>query len=206
MMREGLKALLDRAEDITVIDEASDGREAVRKATETSPDVIVMDLTMPLMSGVEATRCIVEADPDVRILALSMLHDRDCVLEALRAGARGYLIKNCAVEELVVAIRVLAAGESYLCAKITDIVIQNCIQLPSNDSEKPAAHTLLSPRELEVLKLIAEGMSTKEIAYTSNVSIKTIDVRKFTIMKKLNIHNIAALIKYAIREGLTSIE
>lgn len=205
IMRDGLKALLEKAEDIDVIDEAADGSESVRKALEERPDVIVMDLTMPGMSGIEATRRIVEADPDARILALSMLQDRGCVVESLKAGAKGYLIKNCAAEELLIAIRALAAGGSYLCAKITDLVIRD-YALANTDNPSSGSSSELSNRELEVLRLIAEGKSTKEIAYMLNVSVKTIDVQRSSIMKKLNLHSIAALTKYAVRNGLSPIE
>lgn len=205
IMRDGLKALLEKAEDIDVVDEAADGSESVRKALEERPDVIVMDLTMPGMSGIEATRRIVEADPDARILALSMLQDRGCVVESLKAGAKGYLIKNCAAEELLIAIRALAAGGSYLCARITDLVIRD-YALANTDNPSSGSSSVLSNRELEVLRLMAEGKSTKEIAYMLNVSVKTIDVQRSSIMKKLNLHSIAALTKYAVRNGLTPIE
>lgn len=205
IMRDGLKALLEKAEDIDVVDEAADGSESVRKALEERPDVIVMDLTMPGMSGIEATRRIVEADPDARILALSMLQDRGCVVESLKAGAKGYLIKNCAAEELLIAIRALAGGGSYLCAKITDLVIRDYV-LANTDNPSSGSSSGLSNRELEVLRLIAEGKSTKEIAYMLNVSVKTIDVQRSSIMKKLDLHSIAALTKYAVRNGLSPIE
>jgi DNA-binding NarL/FixJ family response regulator len=206
IMRDGLKALLDKAEEIKIIGEAADGAEALKKVIELRPDVVVMDLTMPVMSGIEATRRIVETSPDTKVLALSMLHDRVCVLECLKAGAKGYLVKNCAAEELLIAIRALAAGESYLCSKIAGLVIQGVSRNKSDGSENTSSHAELSKRELEVLKLIADGMSTKEIAYILNVSVKTINVQRFNIMKKLDLRSIAALIKYAVREGLTSAE
>ena len=206
IMRDGLKAILDKAEDIEVVAEAEDGNEAVRKALETRPDVIVMDLTMPQMGGIEATRCIIKVEPSARILALSMLQEKSCVVESLKAGAKGFLIKNCAGEELLVAIRTLAAGESYLCTTIIDLVIQDYARISPNDPVDPVSHPELSKREMEVLRLIADGKSTKEIAYELEVSIKTIDVQRYNIMKKLNLYSIAALTKYAVREGLTSIE
>jgi DNA-binding NarL/FixJ family response regulator len=205
IMREGLKSLLRASGDVNVIAEASDGREAVRMAREHNPDVIVMDLTMPEMSGIEATEQIVAENPAARVLALSMLKDKACVFQCLKAGAKGYLVKNCAAEELVTAIRTLAAGESYLCSKITDLVLDDIAGL-SPDTSPATPSGILSKREREVLQLIADGKSTKEIAFTFGVSIKTVDVQRNNIMKKLNVRSIAELTKYAIREGLTSID
>jgi len=204
IMREGLKALFANAADIEVVAQASNGLEAIEKSAEFSPDVIVMDLSMPIMSGIEATRRIVAANPDIKILALSMAMDRSCVLESLKAGAKGYLIKDCAGEELVSAIRTLTSGGSYLCSKITELVINDYAQRAVDDPA--SAHADLSKREQEVLQLIAEGKNTKEIAFTFGVNVRTIDVHRSNIMKKLDLHSIAELTKYALREGLTSIE
>jgi DNA-binding NarL/FixJ family response regulator len=204
IMREGLKSLMGADEGIKVIAEASDGREAVQKALELRPDVIVMDMTMPEMSGIEATQQIIAANPAARILALSMIKEKSCVLECLKSGAKGYLIKNCAAEELIVAIRALASGESYLCSKITDIVLKDFAGQYSK-SASSIHHIELSKREQEVLQLIADGKSTKEIAYLFGVSIKTVDVQRKNIMNKLQLFSIAELTKYAIREGLTKI-
>lgn len=204
IMRDGLKALLSKAGDMEVIAEAEDGAEAVRKAEELRPDVTVMDLTMPVMSGIEAVRLIVEADPDARILALSMLQEKSCVVESLKAGAKGYLIKNCAGEELLTAIRAVHSGNPYLCNRITDLLIKDYVQPQPGPGGSTAS--CLSKRELEVLQLIADGKSTKEIAFQLKVSVKTVDVQRSNIMKKLDLHSIAALTKYAVREGLTSLE
>lgn len=204
IMREGLKSLLDRAADIEVVAQAANGIEALQRAEECCPDVVVMDLTMPEMGGIEATRRIVAAHPEIKVLALSMIQDKSCVVESLKAGAKGYLIKDCAGEELLGAIRTLAAGESYLCTRITELVIRDFTQLVA---ESPSQSTTnLSKREQEVLQLIADGKNTKEIAYMFGVSIKTVDVQRSNIMKKLNLYSIAELTKYAVREGLTSIE
>lgn len=204
IMREGLNALLDRATDIEVVAQAANGIEAIQKATEFTPDVIVMDLSMPKMGGIEATRRIVATSPDIKILALSMSIDRSCVLESLKAGAKGYLIKDCAGEELIGAIRSLASGGSYLCSKITELVINDYAQRAVDEPSQH--HSELSKREQEVLQHIAEGKNTKEIAFTFDVSIKTIEVHRTNIMKKLDLHSIAELTKYALREGLTSLE
>lgn len=206
IMREGLKSLLDRAADVEVVAQAANGIEALQRAEECSPDVVVMDLTMPEMGGIEATRRIVEANPDIKVLALSMIQDKSCVVESLKAGAKGYLIKDCAGEELLGAIRILAAGESYLCSRITELVIRDYTQFVAESSSLFQTATNLSKREQEVLQLIADGKNTKEIAFMFGVSVKTVDVQRNNIMKKLNLHSIAELTKYAVREGLTSIE
>lgn len=204
IMREGLKALLVRAADIQVVAQAADGVEAIQQAAEHAPDVIVMDLTMPNMGGIEATRRITAANPENRILALSMVMDRSCVVESLKAGARGYLIKDCAGEELIGAIRTLASGGSYLCSRVTELIISDYAQHAA--TAPPSAHSQLSPREQEVLQLIADGKNTKEIAFTLGISVKTVEVQRSSIMKKLDLHSIAQLTKYALREGLTSME
>lgn len=204
IMREGLKSLLDRATDIEVVAQAANGVEALQKVEEYWPDVVVMDLTMPGMGGIEATRRIVAAHPDIKVLALSMIQDESCVVECLKAGARGYLFKDCAGEELISAIRALAAGEFHLCSTITELVIRDYSQLATEGGSPP--NQILSKREQEVLQLIADGRNTKEIAFLLGVSVKTIDVQRSNIMKKLNLYSIAELTKYAVREGLTSIE
>jgi len=204
IMREGLKSLLDQATDIDVVAQASNGVEALQKVEECCPDVVVMDLTMPQMGGIEATGRIVAAHPDIKVLALSMIQDKSCVVECLKAGAKGYLLKDCAGEELLGAIRILAAGESYLCASITELVIREYTQLAAGSPSK--ATSSLSKREQEVLQLMADGKSTKEIAFTFGVSVKTVDVQRSSIMKKLNLYSIAELTKYAVREGLTTLE
>lgn len=204
IMREGLKALLAREQTMEVVAEAANGREAVRKADELLPDVVVMDLTMPEMNGIEAIRQIVAAHPGVRTLALSMVLDRACVVETLKAGATGYLLKDCAFEELVDAIRTVASGAPYLCPQITTLVIRDFTKVAGASSGSSCAQ--LSKREREVLQLIAKGNSTKEIAFTFGVSIKTVAVQRMNVMKKLNLFSVADLTRYAVREGLASIE
>jgi len=204
IMREGLKSLLDRAADIEVVAQAANGSEALQKVEEYRPEVVVMDLTMPGMGGIEATRRIAAAYPKIKVLALSMIENKSCVVECLKAGAKGYLLKDCAGEELLGAIRALAAGEFHLCSKITELVIREYTQ-HDIDGASPSTH-ILSKREQEVLQLITDGKNTKEIAFMLGVSVKTIDVQRHNIMKKLNLYSIAELTKYAVREGLTSIE
>mgnify|MGYP000967508119 CR=1 FL=1 len=204
IVREGLKALLDTSPDVEVVALAANGTEALCKTAEFSPDVIVMDMSMPEMNGIEATRCIIAENPAAKVLTLSMLLDRGCVLESLKAGAKGYLVKDCAAEELIGAIRALAAGESFLCSKIADLVIKDYMH--AIQDELPGSRCKLSRREQEVLQLIADGKSTKEIAFSLGVSIKTIEVQRMNIMKKLNLHSIAELTKYAVIQGLSPLK
>ena len=205
IMREGLRALLEKAQDIEVVSEAITGREAVEKSLDLEVDVVVMDLNLPEMSGIEATKKILEIDPDKKILALSMLDDKSCVVESLKAGVKGYLVKNCAAKELIEAIRTLAGGEFYLCRKITNLVVEDYTHDSLSETEEGEDHQL-TERELEVLCMIADGQTTKEIAFALNVSSKTIDVHRGRIMKKLALSSIAELTKYAVRNGLTSLD
>jgi DNA-binding NarL/FixJ family response regulator len=201
-MRDGLASLLNTAGDIDVVAEAGSGREALEKSAVHSPDVVVMDLTLPDMGGIEATRQIVATHPDIRVLILSMLLDRICVLESLEAGARGYLVKDCAAEELVTAIRTIHSGKPYFCTDAMEIMIKGFAPGPV-----PEQLTLtLSKREQEVLKLTAEGNNTKEIAFELGVSIKMIEIHRKNIRRKLGLKNIAQLTTYAARIGLISIE
>lgn len=204
IMRDGLRSLLQSENDIEVVGEAADGREAVTVAGEVAPDVVVMDLTMPGMSGTEATAEILAARPDTKVLALSMVLDRGCVVEALKAGGVGYILKECAAEELVTAIRAVASGSPYLCDQITSLIMKD---FSRNEDEKGVdTASRLSKREREVLQQVAEGRSTKAIAFEFGVSIKTVEVQRHNIMKKLNLFSVAELTKFAIREGLTSID
>jgi len=202
-MREGLKVLLGRTPDIEVVAEASNGREALQQAALFCPDVIVMDLNMPEMNGIEATQGILAENPDTKVVALSMVMDRAKIIETLKAGAKGYICKDCVFEELVDAIRALAAGNSYLGAKITELVIKDFTENIAEDSS--VKYNNLSRRELEVLQHIAVGRSTKDIAFTLGVCVKTVEIHRMNIMKKINLHSIAELTKYAVRKGLTTI-
>ena len=174
-------------------------------AQEKNPEVVVMDVSMPDLNGIEATKQIIESLPETRVIALSMHSDKRFVIGMLRAGASGYLLKDCASQELANAILQVARGKKYLSPEITGVVIDDVLLAGSSEEEATAA-SQLSPREREVLQLIAEGWSTKQIASHLYVSIKTIETHRRQIMKKLDLHAIADLTKYAIREGLTSIE
>jgi DNA-binding NarL/FixJ family response regulator len=203
IMRDGLSALLKNEPDIEVVAEADDGREAVEMSRKLKPTVVVMDMSMSGLNGVEATRQILAQHDSVKVLALSMYADKRFVMGALSAGASGYVLKDCAFEELVRAIHTVVTNRTYLSPRIADIVVESCkrSQLSPNQS-----FPVLTPREREVLQLITEGASVKKIASILHVSTKTIETHREHIMKKLNTHSVAGLTKYAIREGLTSLD
>jgi DNA-binding NarL/FixJ family response regulator len=204
VFREGLRALLEKSADIRVVGEAENGRAAVRLTRDLAPDVIVMDVSMPELNGIEATRQISSRLPSTKVVALSMHADRRFVTEMLKAGARGYLLKDCTCEELVTAIRTTAAGKTYLSPAVADEVVKAYLsQAPESDSGPDG--TALTDRQREVLQLLAEGHTTRQIALRLHVSIKTVETHRHQIMDKLNIHSVAELTKYAVREGLTSL-
>lgn len=204
IVREGLKALLEKDQDIEIVAVAEDGRAAVQDTQNLQPDVVVMDIGMPGLNGIEATRCITVENPHIRVLILSMHSARRYVLEALSAGAKGYILKDCASEELARAIHIVQANETYLSPKVADILVKDYMNLLPEHDQAPIL--LLSKREREVLQLIAEGQNTKEIAFLLNVSIKTVETHRQQIMKKLNLQSVACLTRYAIREGLTTLD
>lgn len=198
IVREGLRSLLEKQHGIEVIAEAENGRTAVRLARKLSPDVVVMDIAMPDLNGIGATFQIIAESPGVKVIALSMHSDRRFVARMFKAGASGYLLKDCAFEELDRAINAVVANQIYLSPGIAGVVVEDFVShLPDTD---------LTPRECEVLQLLAEGNGTKQIASRLHVSVKTIEAHRRQIMEKLGIHSIAELTKYAIREGLTSLE
>lgn len=204
ILRQGLRSLFEKEDDLEVVGEAENGRQAVRMARELRPDVVVMDVAMPDLNGIEATRQVLAELPAVKVLALSMHSDRRYVIEVLKAGASGYLLKDGAFEELASAIRTVAANRSYLSPEITGVVIDDVVhRVPSAPR---SASLCLSNREREVLQLLAEGRSTREIAECLHVSVKTVDTHRQHIMQKLGLYSVAELTKYAIREGITSIE
>lgn len=208
IMRDGLRSLLAREMDIEVVGEAESGREALVLATQLHPRVVVMDITMPGLNGIDATRKLIADVEDVRVVALSMHSDRHYVSDMLAAGASGYLMKDSAFEELSSAIRAVDDGRRYLSARIANIVVDDYVQRVSGGAPSGTSGPTkpLSTREREVLQLISEGHSTKEIAAMLHLSGKTVETHRRQIMEKLRIYNIAGLIKYAVREGLASLE
>lgn len=204
IMRAGLRSLLEKEDQIEVVAEAENGRRAVQLAVEHEPDVVVMDVSMPDLNGIEATSQVLESLPEAKVIALSMHTDKRFVMGMLRAGASGYLLKDCASQELANAIVSVASNKKYLSPDIAGVVIEDSLYGVQQEGE--TVSSLLSPREREVLQLIAEGWSTKQIAAHLYVSVKTVETHRRQIMKKLDLHNIAELTKYAIREGLTSVE
>ena len=204
IIRDGLRALLEKEPDMEVVGEAQDGITTVRLAKKFLPNIVIMDIGMPDMNGIDATRQIISETQGVKVIALSMHSDRRFVLQMLKAGASGYLLKDSAFEELASAIKTVMAGQPYLSPKITDVVIKEYIvSLPKNEE---SVFTKITTREREVLQLLAEGKATKQIAAFLNVSVKTIETHRQQIMEKLDIHSVAELTKYAIREGLTSVD
>lgn len=203
IVREGLRALIEKRPNMEVVAEAMDGRMAVKLVCELSPNVIVMDVAMPDLNGIEATRQIIGVNPTVKILALSMHSDRRFIIEMLKAGASGYLLKDCAFEELAYAIQAVVANRIYLSPKIADNVIKDYVHFLSK--KDISVFSILTAREREVLQLLAEGRTMKEIAHHLGISVKTVETYRKQLMEKLDIYSIAKLTKYAIREGLTSL-
>lgn len=204
IVRDGLRTLIEKEPGMEVIAEAENGRKAVKLAQKLAPNVLIMDVSMPDLNGIEATERIKAELPSVKIIALSMHSDRRFVLGMLEAGASGYLLKDCAFGELANSIRHVMTGNSYLSPKIADIVVSGYLNKVPNSAT--TAHTILTSREREILQLLAEGLTAKEIAAHLNLSIKTAETHRRNIMEKLNIHSIAVLTKYAVREGLVTLD
>lgn len=202
IMRQGLRALIEGQTDMKVIGEAQDGWQVVERAKELTPDVVIMDVSMPNLNGVEATRQILEENPSIKVIALSMYPHKGYVTEILKAGALAYVLKSYLFDELLKALDAATKGQHYLSPKITDVLIDEVLHKLPGDGGDSLSN--LTPRERQVLQLIAEGLSTKQIALHLSISPKTADANRRTIMNKLDIHSIAELTKYAIREGVTS--
>ncbi len=200
IVRDGLSGLIRTQKDMEIIGEAENGMTAVKLASKASPDIVIMDVSMPDLNGMEATRKIISAAPNAKVIALSMHSDRRYVLGMLEAGVKGYVIKDSAFAELAGAIRAVSANKSYLSPGITDIVVN---AYAGNGEFKCNA---LSNREREVLQLLAEGRTVKKISELIHISIKTVETHRRNIMVKLDLKNSADLIRYALKEGFSSLE
>ncbi|MBE9547617.1 MAG: response regulator transcription factor, partial [Proteobacteria bacterium] len=201
IVRKGLRSLLDKETGIKVVGEAEDGRKAIVKAEELHPDVVVMDIAMPGLNGLEATRQIKKRFPDMKIIILTMHANEEYILQSLKAGASGYLVKKAAPAELISAINAVHKGDSFLSPSISRTVIDEYIRRSKEISEGKEGFEQLTVREREVLQLIAEGRKTREIAELLYISIKTVETHRSHIMNKLDIHSTAELTRYAIRKG-----
>jgi len=203
VVRDGLRALLERECDMSVIAEAADGRESVRLAETEHPDIVVMDLAMPNMNGMEATRRILAGNARIGVVILSMHQDESYVLGSLKAGARGYLLKDSMRSEVLQAIRAVYQGRSFLTRKVARILQEDYVsRLQERGLED--RYDLLSDREREILQMIAEGRSNKEVANLLNISLTTVETHRAHILQKLDIHSIPELILYAVRKGIIS--
>ncbi|HTX39199.1 MAG TPA: response regulator transcription factor [Bryobacteraceae bacterium] len=201
IMRTGLRLVLERQADFQVIGEASDGREALAQAQKERPNVVVMDIGMPNLNGIEATRQVSATVPDCAVVILSMHSDEGYVLRALKAGAKGYLLKESAESDLIAAIRAVVAGKAYFSPAVSRMLVEDYVR-QLQDREIEDSYELLTTREREVLQLIAEGRSNKEIANQLNVSLYTIETHRGNLMEKLNLHTVPELILYAVRKGV----
>jgi DNA-binding NarL/FixJ family response regulator len=202
LMRQGLRAMLEEQPNMLVIGEADNGRAAVRMTRELSPDIVLMDLTMPDLNGIEATRQLRAENPHTRVIALSMHHERQFILQHFAASGSGYLPKDSPVEDVVAAIDTVMRGEVYLSPKLAGTVISECI---GGVPEHGAFCSTLTPREREILQLVAEGKNAKEIAHMLHISSKTVEGHRRQVMEKLKIYSVAELTRYAIREGMTTL-
>ncbi len=203
LFREGLVNLLSQAPDVEIIAQAEDGKDALKKTRELNPDIVLMDIGMPIMNGVRATEILHKELPDVKVIALSMHSDKQYIKEMLEAGAFGYLFKNCTYDQLIEAINTVQSGKKYLSDTITEVLIQDYLGKEEDaDDDKPA----LSAREAEVLKLFAEGKSSREISELLYVSVKTVGTHKQNILDKLELKSTTDLVKYALRKGIITLE
>jgi DNA-binding NarL/FixJ family response regulator len=203
LMRSGLRVLLEQQADLTVVGEASDGREAVALAASQRPDVLVMDIGMPSLNGIEAATQIAQSHPQIAIVMLSMHSDESYVLRALKAGAKGYLLKDSAEADLIRAVHSVAEGKSFFSPAVSKVLLDDYVRkLKRSGTEDP--YDLLTPREREVLQLVAEGKSNKEVAQLLGLSVYTVETHRSNTMEKLNLHGVPELILYAVRKGIIS--
>lgn len=205
IVRKGIRSLLDAEAGIEVVGEAENGRDAVEKADNLRPDIVLMDHTMPILNGLEATRQIKKWFPEIKILILTMHTNEEYIFQFLQAGASGYLVKQTAPTELISAIQTVHRGDFYLNPSISKPVIEEYLRMSRTANSKDS-YDKLTGREREVLQLIAEGYSNKEIAERLQISLKTVGVHRVNLMDKLKIHNVTDLVKYALRKGIISLD
>jgi len=203
VMRAGLRALLERQPNLEVVGEAEDGRQTVQLASSHVPDVVVMDIAMPNLNGVEATRRMVSKQPTISVVILSMYSDESYVMRALEAGARAYLLKDSAVTDLIRAIEAVSQGKSFFSPKISRILAEEYVRALKQKGVADS-YELLTPREREILQLLAEGKTNKEVATLLNISVYTAETHRGNILQKLNLHSSAELVLYAVRKGIIS--
>jgi two-component system, NarL family, response regulator NreC len=203
LIRDGMRLLLERQPGFVVVGEAADGRETVEQVNAHAPDVVVMDIAMPNMNGIEATRRIVDSNPRTGVVILSMHYDESYVIRSLKAGARGYLLKDAVKADLITAIHSVVRGGSFFSPKISRILKEDYMQaLERKDADD--SYELLTDREREILQLIAEGKSNKDIANSLGLSLYTVETHRAHILQKLNLHSVPDLILYAVRKGIIS--
>jgi DNA-binding NarL/FixJ family response regulator len=202
LVRAGIRALLEQIPDVTVVAEAGDGREALKLVDQHRPNLVLMDITMPVMNGLEATGRIVKEHPHTRVVMLSVHNDEEYVLQSLRAGAVGYLLKDAGRAELEMAVAAMARNETYLSPAVSRHVVGDYVRRIGGGGE--GRLETLTPRQREILQLIAEGKSTKEIASILDVSVKTVETHRAQLMERLDIHDVAGLVRYAIRNGIVT--
>src|SRR5438552_10470580 len=202
LVRAGIRSLLERFPNVEVIAEASDGREAIRLVETNEPQIVLMDLAMPELNGLEATRHLTKTFPQVRVIILSIYSDEEHVYQALRAGAAGYLLKGAATEELELAIRSVAQGETYLSPPVSKPVIMEYIHRTNVGF---SSRERLSPRQMQILKLIAEGKTTKQVALQLDISVKTVETHRSALMTRIGVRDVAGLVRYAVKIGLVDL-
>ncbi len=206
VVRQGVRSLLEAHPGWQVIAEASDGREAVEKACQLHPDVMILDIGMPNLNGLEATRQILRSDPGSRVLILTMHDTEQVVQEVLEAGARGFVLKSDAGRDLVGAVEALQKNKTFFTSKVAELVLEGFIKGKPRSSEEPfSRREILTPREREIIQLLAEGKSTKEVAVVLKVSVKTAETHRSNLMRKLNLHSISELVLYAVRNNIVQI-
>jgi len=206
VVRQGLRSLFQSAREFSVVEEASDGEEAVRLVEERQPDIAVIDISMPKLNGIEATRVIKRSNPPTKVLILTIHEAEEYVYQMICAGANGYVLKNATKKELFEAVRAVAAGERFFSPGISKLIIEEFIKrAQQQEAPSPSLKQILTQREIEVLRLIAQGCTNRQIAEQLFISVRTVNTHRTNIMKKLNIHNTAELVRYAIQTGIAQL-